>query len=92
MTSRLPYGPFVRDLDPQERARQLRCLQGLAAVYLGSTSPLIAALRRAETDSAALPQAAELLDYAPSLTRRKMLSVFGAVTWPRPQTVRERAP
>jgi hypothetical protein len=77
------YGPFVDGIDPSERAKQLRALQALAAVYLGSANPLVATLRQAEHDSGALPHAAELLDRVPSLTRRRILSTFGAVTWPR---------
>jgi hypothetical protein len=43
---------------------------------------LALALRAIEQDLIAAPRALELLDKMPALTRRRMLSVFGAVTWP----------
>ena len=89
----MTYGPWSPGLcDEVERGKQLRSLQALAAVYLGSTSPLIAALREAEHDGNALVQAGALLDRVPSLTRRRMFSTFATVTWPpsrRPQGERK---
>jgi hypothetical protein len=76
-----PWSPAL--IDAVERGKQLRSLQALAAVFCGSASPLVVALRQAECNASALPRAAELLDRMPSLTRRKMLATFGAVTWPR---------
>src|SRR5215467_4583286 len=92
------FGRFSATVDAAEPGKQLRCLQGLAAVYLGAANPLIAALRDAEHDPGALPQASLLFDCLPSLMRRRMLSTFGAVTWPRPSveetamSARERLP
>jgi hypothetical protein len=40
-------------------------------------------LRAAESDPDAALRALELLDQVPSLTRRRLLSTFGALTWPR---------
>ncbi len=77
-----PFGPWSPAVDAAERQRQLRCLAGLAAVYCGSASELVQALRDAELDPGVLPHAAAVLDCMPSLARRRMLSTFGAVTWP----------
>ena|SRR5258708_5943344 len=78
-----PFGPFRPDVDPVERVAQLRSLGTSAAVFLGSSHPLVATLRAAETDADAAGRALDLLDRTPTLTRRRMLSVFSRVTWPR---------
>jgi hypothetical protein len=83
MSAPAKFGPFVDGLDPAERARQFRSLSVLAAAYTGSGSELVRALKDAEKDYAAAPRALELLDRMPALTKRKMLSIFGAVTWGR---------
>jgi hypothetical protein len=78
------FGPWSPGLvDDVERGKQLRCLQGLVAVHVGWGHPLIRALRHAEHDSGALQQAFELFGDIPVLTQRRMLSTFGAVTWPK---------
>jgi len=77
------FGPFLPHLERVEKVAQFRSLATSAAAFLGSGHPLVAALRQAETDDAAADKALALLDATPTLTRRKMLSVFGAVTWPR---------
>ena len=77
------FGPWVEHIDPAERGKQFRSLAALAAVFLGSEHQLVAALRAAETDGEAATQALELLNVMPALTRRKLLSTFGAITWPR---------
>jgi hypothetical protein len=51
-------------------------------VFLGLAHPLVATLRAAASDSDAAAQALVLLDAVPSLARRRMRSVFSAVTWP----------
>jgi DNA-binding transcriptional LysR family regulator len=79
------FGPFVAGLDPIERIAQLRSLAMLVAVFTGSRNPLITTLREAEGDDAAAVRALELLDRMPSLTRRRLLSTFGAITWPPPK-------
>jgi hypothetical protein len=79
------FGPWVSHIDPIERGKQFRSLTALAAVFLGSQHQLVAALRAAETDDGeAAERALELLNRVPALTRRRMLSVFGSATWPRP--------
>jgi hypothetical protein len=55
----------------------------LSAAFFGASHPLVTELRAAETDVEAAALALALLDSTPTLTRRRMLSVFGAVTWPR---------
>ena len=84
----LAFGPWSPGLNPVERVAQLRCIGGLAAVFLGSDHRLVAVLRRAETDSSALAQALVVVDGLPSLTRRRLLTTFGAVTWPSVRTSR----
>jgi hypothetical protein len=83
------FGPWVAGIDAVERAKQFRSLAALAAAFCGSGSELALALRAAEQDLIAAPRALELLGKMPALTRRRMLSVFGAVTWPakRPPSV-----
>lgn len=83
MSAPSPFGPWVPGLEPGERTAQLRCLAGLAAVFRGSRDPLVAALREAEHDAAALARASELIERMPALVKRKLLSTFGSVTWPR---------
>jgi hypothetical protein len=82
MTAAPPFGPWQPGLDPIERVAELRCLAGLAAVYAGSSNPIVAALRAAEQNSAALAHASDLLDKLPSLRRRRILAT-GARRRPR---------
>jgi hypothetical protein len=91
--AQLAFGPWAPGLDPVERAAQLRCIAGLAALFVGSAHPLVAALQAAERDPEAAAQAFAMLDALPTLTRRRVLSAFGAVTWPaaRRERSRERA-
>jgi hypothetical protein len=77
------FGPWSPNVDPIERIAQLRSLAGLVAVHCGSDHPLIDTLRAAETDSKAAQRAFELIDFLPTLTRRKLLSVFASITWRR---------
>jgi hypothetical protein len=78
------FGPWSPDLcDAAERKAQFRSLATSAAAFLGSGHPLVAALRRAENDDAAAAEALALLDTTPTLIRRRMLSVFGAVNYRR---------
>jgi hypothetical protein len=49
----LAFGPWSPGVDPVERVAQLRCLAGLAAVFLISRHPLVAALIAAEADNEA---------------------------------------
>jgi hypothetical protein len=77
------FGPRTPELDPTERIAQFRSSAVLAAVFFGSQHRLVAELRNGETDVEVAARALDLLDHTPSLTRRKLLSVFGAITWPR---------
>jgi hypothetical protein len=76
------YGPWSATVPNDERFRQLRCLAGIAAVMLGSAHPLTRKLRLAEDDAMSFVRAQELLNMLPALTRRRLLSIFSAVTWP----------
>jgi hypothetical protein len=86
-TTTAPFGPWSPSaaVDPVERGKQFRSLGTSAAAFLGSGHELVAALRRAENDEAAAAEALALIDTVPSLIRRKLLSLFGSVTWPRPR-------
>jgi hypothetical protein len=80
----MTYGPWSPGLhDDVERRCQLRSLQALIAVHMGSASPLIAQLRKAESDAGALLAASEALDKVPSVKRRHILATHLAVTWPQ---------
>ena len=76
-----PFGPWSPGIAPVERIAQLRSLAALAAVSVGSGHPLVAELRKAETDPDAAERALALLDGLPSLTRRRLISTFGTVTF-----------
>jgi hypothetical protein len=78
-----PFGPWVPGIDPVERKMQFRSLASLAAAFFGANHPLVRELRCAETDNEAAARALAMLDSTPTLIKRKMLSVFGAITWPR---------
>jgi hypothetical protein len=80
----LPYGPFfVEGIDPIERARKLMCFAGITACHLGSGHPLVSELRLAETDVAALEDAFAMFERLPALPRRRIISVYAAVMYPR---------
>jgi hypothetical protein len=79
-----PFGPWGPDvIDPTERVAQLRSLAALSAIFLGSHHELVVTLRAGETDETAAARALELLDHVPSLTKRRLLSTFGTITWPQ---------
>jgi hypothetical protein len=80
-----PFGPWAPHVDGVERGKQFRSLAALAATFFGTGHPIVHELRCAETDPEAAARALALLDATPTLTRRRMLSVFGSVTWPRPR-------
>jgi hypothetical protein len=81
------FGPWSPDVvDPTEKVAQLRSLAALSAAFLGSSHPLVDTLRKAEADNTAATEALQLLDALPSLTKRRLLSTFGAITWPRPKS------
>src|SRR5580704_6616047 len=56
------FGPWLRALGDCERCVQLRSLAALAAVLVGSSNPLVTALRCAERDDDALARAYALLE------------------------------
>jgi hypothetical protein len=78
-----PFGPFRPDVDAVEKIAMFRSLACLSAAFFGTGHPLVTELRAAETDPDAAARALALLDRTPTLTRRRMLSVFMRVTWPR---------
>jgi hypothetical protein len=77
------FGPWAPGVEADERRRQFRCMAALAAAFTGSQSALVAAMREAERDDNAAGRALELLNDLPALTRRRIVSTFGGVTWPR---------
>jgi hypothetical protein len=76
-----PLGPWSPGIAPVERVAQLRSLAALAAVFTSSLHPLVTELRKADTDPDAAERALALLDGLPSLTRRRLISTFGTVTF-----------
>jgi hypothetical protein len=76
------FGPWSPGLSAEERKAQFRSLTALAAAFNGAAHPLVAALRAAERDEASAAHALVVLNGLPALTRRRMLSVFGAAMWP----------
>jgi hypothetical protein len=79
------FGPWVAGIDPVERGKQFRSLAALTAAFFGSEHRLVLELRQAESDADAAARALDLLDKLPSLTKRRLLSVFGSITWPQPR-------
>jgi hypothetical protein len=79
-----PFGPWSPGLrDPMERTAQFRSLAMGAAVFFGTSHPIVREFRCAETDPDAAARAFALLDSTPTLTRRRLLATFSSVTWPR---------
>jgi hypothetical protein len=76
------FGPFRHGLAETERVAELRSIAALVAIYCGSSSPAVMALREAESDATASEAALAAVNAIPSLMRRRLLSVFGSVTWP----------
>jgi hypothetical protein len=62
-----------------DRAACCRELRALALVYLGLRHPATVALAKAVADPAAGPRALTLLDAAPALPRRRLLSAYRAL-------------
>jgi len=79
------FGPWSPSpsISPVERTAQFRSLAALAAAYFGSGHRLVSELRHAEIDADAAARALALLDKTPTLTRRRLIATFGAVTWPK---------
>jgi hypothetical protein len=77
-----PFGPWSPTVKECELKPQLRTLQTLVHSYCGYDA-LVRRLREAEQSPAALEDAGAMFDDLPPLTRRKILSTFTAITWPR---------
>jgi hypothetical protein len=76
-----PFGPWSA-ADPSERMAQFRTLAALCAAFVGSSHPVLEELRSAERDQAAADRALETFNALPALTRRRILSTWGATMWP----------
>jgi hypothetical protein len=78
MSNTANFGPWTAGLDPAERVARFRSLASITAVFVGSASVTVEALRRAEDgdqESAAL--AFKLFEALPALTKRRILSTWG---------------
>ena len=76
------FGPWARDIPQAERCARLRAMQALALVLARPHTEFVVALRRAESDPASLPQALELLERLPAVTRRRLLATYGVLAGP----------
>jgi hypothetical protein len=72
----LNFGPWAPGITPAERLARLRAMRAFALLYARPWTDFIDALARAETDPAALDEAADLLVAIPALTRRRMLASY----------------
>ena len=68
-----------RGIGEAERAARFRELRALATVYVGPRLPLTVALRSAALDVAPASLALDELGAIPPLTRRRLLSTYGAL-------------
>jgi hypothetical protein len=71
MNAALPhghFGPWSAGLERAEERAQLRLIGGIAASFLGCQHPLIATLRRAESEESAKAEALRMFNALPSLT------------------------
>jgi hypothetical protein len=85
------FGPWVADLEHAEERAQLRLIGGITASFIGCQHPIIAILRRAEGDADAKAEALRMLNCLPSLTKRRIISVFGSVMWAHKRPTRRPA-
>jgi hypothetical protein len=81
-----PFGPFRPDADRVERVAGFRAFAVLTAVFAGSDHVVVDLLRRAEADVGMSDLALAAFDRLPALPRRKIISVYAAVTRPRRST------
>jgi hypothetical protein len=79
----LLFGPWVPDISETERVAGFRALAALTAVFAGSGHVAVGALRRAESDASLSGAAQAAFDGLPALPRRKIISVYAAVMYPR---------
>jgi hypothetical protein len=76
------FGPWRDDIPADERKARLRELRALTYL-LAPQSPLVVALKAAETgDQAALDAALAELDRLPALARRRILATYAALSRP----------
>jgi hypothetical protein len=76
------FGPWCDDIGEAERLARLREMRVLAYL-LAPKSPLVAALKAAETgDQAALDAALAELNRLPALARRRILATYAALSRP----------
>jgi hypothetical protein len=76
------FGPWRYDIGEAERLARLREMRVLAYL-LAPKSPLVAALKTAETgDQAVLDAALAELDRLPALARRRILATYAALSRP----------
>jgi hypothetical protein len=81
------YGPWSRNIMPEERVAQLRSIAALTAAAFGSDHPVVSQLRRAEAGGAALQEALTAFETLPALSKRRILSVFNSVNyWREPMS------
>lgn len=73
------FGPWADGIDPAERLARTRCMRVLAMVFARPHADLIATLRDAEHNPAALSTALDLLDALPALPRRRIIATFAAL-------------
>jgi hypothetical protein len=71
---------LFEDLDLIERAARLRVMHALVAVYAGFDHPVKRALDAVVFDDASPAEALTLVASLPPLTRRRVLSSYGALT------------
>jgi len=84
------WGPFAPDLDPGERLVRIRSLRAIVRLLTGSRgADLAELLRAAETDPAALVQAADSLDALAPLDMRKVLASYAGLGRPLPPARRD---
>jgi hypothetical protein len=70
------WGPFNEHIDQAERITRLRALRAICNGLARSAHELIAALKAAEADPAALLEAADQFEALPSIARRKVLAAY----------------
>jgi hypothetical protein len=73
---------FLLGGSEQERLTRLAILRALTLTHLGIHHPVVSALGKAAADPAGDMLALNLLDAAPALPKRKILSSFAALTMP----------
>jgi hypothetical protein len=78
------WGPWIVNIPEADRRAGLRALAALCCVFVGSSAPVVGALRRAETSPDTAGAALKLFDRIPSRQRRNVLCSYAALMKPRP--------